>query len=378
MKRSVARYLILACAGALLGSCGIERPDLADGRNVLVLQALDTSGVYGVDTMAVASARIEITSPTFVFKHEYETDDEGRIVIKGLPNADYYIQASKRDEVNNVLLTGQRRQELRSEMQVEDTLFMSFVPMSPIVLNEIYFCGCNAAAFYYYDQFVELYNSTNDTIYLDGYVMCRSTQVDNLMDWEAVDYAVAYYVYQFPGERGVTRQCPFAPHDFLVIASDAIDHHRYGSLCMDLSNADYEFFNAAANDYDVLTVPNLTPLTTTGNEFSYNIGHCALWLATGEEYEFQEHCYMSGTSQICSPYVHIPLNTILDAVEYSANPGSPRYMTIRLDAGLGGNGITRYSGWSMERKVPGFDSNNSAFDFENIPRPTPGYSHTRM
>jgi hypothetical protein len=345
---------------------------------VLVLQTVDTSGVFSQDWTSVANANIEITSATFAYKNTCTADETGKIVLEGLPLGDYYIHASMRNEERNLLLTGQKRRNLRSEAEVIDTLFMSGVPMSPLVINEIYFCGCNASAFYYYDQYVELYNSTNDTVYLDGYIMCRSTQVENLLDFEAVDFAVAYYMYKFPGERGVTRYCPLGPHEFMVIASDAINHHRYGSLCVDLLNADFEFFCASANDYDNLTVPNLTPLTTLGNDFSYNIAHCALWLATGEEYTFHEHCYTSGSSQICSPYVHIPLGTILDAVEYSANPNSPRYITIRLDAGLGGNGITRYSGWSIERKLPGYDSNNSAFDFDNIARPTPGWSHTSL
>jgi hypothetical protein len=376
MKRAHMLTAVIVCLVALANSCGIEKPGRADGRNVLILQTIDTSGVYGEGWRGVPNAQVEISSSTAVYAKTYTADEEGRLVIEGMPAGDYYVQASMHDEINNVLLTGQKEKFLRGAAEVEDTLFMSFVPVSPIVLNEVYFCGCNGAAFYYYDQYVELYNSTADTIYLDGYVMCRSTQVDYLFDWEAIDFAVAYYMYQFEGVRGVTRQCPIAPHEFLVLATDAINHSRYGALCVDLSHADYEFFNAASNDYDNLSVPNITPLTTTGNEFSYNIAHCALWISTGEEYTFSEHCYTSGSSQICSPYVDMPLYTIIDAVEYSANPSSPRYMTIRLDGALGGNGITRYSGRSMERKVPGFDSNNSAFDFETI-APTPGYSHTR-
>ncbi len=377
MKRRIIAAICACACAALAGSCGLDRPGHADGRNVLVLHALDTSGVYEDAWRGAPNAQVEVSSTTFVYRKVFTTDEEGLLVLEDLPAGDYYIQASMRDEVNRVLLTGQKRRLLRGAEEIADTLFMSFVPLSPVVLNEVYFCGCNGSIFYYFDQYVELYNSTADTIYLDGHIVCRSTQVDYLMDWEAVDFALAYYVYQFPGVRGVTRQCPIAPHDYLVLASDAVNHNQYGALCVNLLQADYEFFCAYSSDYDNLLVPNLLPLTATGNEFSYNIAHCALWLATGEEYTHAEHCYTSSSGGLmCSPYVEIPLYTILDAVEYSANPTSPRYMTVRLDATLGGNGITRYSGRSMERKVPGFDTNNSAFDFEPTV-PTPGYSHVR-
>lgn len=375
--RARAAVAALASIAMLASSCGGERPGRADGRNVLVLRAIDTSGVYGEGWRGAPNAQVEVSSTTFVYKRVFSTDEEGFLVLEDLPAGEYYLQASLRDEVNRVLLTGQKRREFRGAEEIADTLFMSFVPLSPVVLNEVYFCGCNGAIFYYYDQFIELYNSTADTIYLDGHIMCRSTQVDNILDWEAVDFALAYYVYEFPGVRGVTKQCPIAPREYLVLASDAVNHNQYGALCVNLLEADYEFFCAYSSDYDNLAVPNLLPLSTTGNEFSYNIAHCALWLATGEEFTFAEHCYTSSSGgQICSPYVEVPLYTIIDAVEYSANPASPRYMTIRLDAALGGNGITRYSGRSMERKVPGFDTNNSAFDFETT-TPTPGYSHAR-
>lgn len=377
VKRSVAVVAAVAGLAGLASSCGVDRPDIADGRNAIVLQAIDSSGLYGSGWRGVPNASVELSSPTFVYEKVFTTDEDGRLVLEGLPAGDYNIQASMRDDVNNVLLTGQKQASLSAGAETRDTLFMSFVPLSPVAINEVYFCGCNGAIFYYYDQFVELYNSTRDTIYLDGWVLCRSTQVDNLMDWESVDYALAYYVYQFPGVRGVTHQCPIAPHDYLVIASDAVNHHQYGALCVDLSQADYEFFCAYSSDYDNLAVPNLLPVSTTGNEFSYNIAHCALWLATGEEYDEQTHCYTNSSGSItCSPYFHVPLRTIVDAVEYSANPSSPRYMTIRLDASMGGTGISRYTGVSMERKIPGFDSNNSAFDFEKT-SPTPGYSHER-
>ena len=72
-------------------------------------------------------------------------------------------------------------------------------------------------------------------------------------------------------------------------------------------------------------------------------------------------------------YVHIPLWTIIDGVEYASNPDVERYLTMRIDTGLAGIGMARYSGRSVQRRFPGLDSNNSSFDFVMTDRPTPGY-----
>jgi hypothetical protein len=375
MKRSPA-IVSLACAAALVASCGAEKPEVAEGRATLVLQAVDTSGVLSEGWVGVANASVEIAGAFHAYKRVFTTDETGRVEIDDLSSGTYYIQASMRDDEHSVLLTGQRKMKLTSEAEAKDTLFMSFVPMSPIVINELYYAGCNASSFYFYDQYVELYNSTGDTLYLDGIVVCRSQQSEVLTqeELETVDFALAYYMYRFPGTWGVTRECPIGPHEFIVIACDAINHYSYGGgLCVNLLNADYEFFNARANDYDNVSVPNIEQVTMATVDFALNLAHTGVFIATGEEYTFAEYTTSSGVSQ----FVQVPLRTILDAVEYTATQSSTfrRYLTLRIDAGLGGNGMTRYGGQSIERKVPGFDSNNSSFDFEIVGTPTPGYSH---
>jgi len=352
-------------------SCGLDKPDSADGRSVLVLQTVDTSGIYAGEWRGVPGAQVEITGALTAYKNIFTADENGKIVLDGLPTGDYYIQASMRDEEHDVLLTGQTKKMLQSQTEVKDTLFMSFVPLSPIVINELYYCGCNGSSFYFYDQYVELYNSTSDTLYLDGYVVCRSQQSDGIFDIEGADFALGYYVYQFPGMRGVTHQCPIGPHEYLVCATDAINHHNYGALCVNLLGADWEFFNPIQNDYDNLSVPNILPISTMGKDFTLTLTHTGVFLATGEDITFVDYTTSSGVS----PFAQVPLGTIVDAVEYGSSPSIRRYMTLRIDAGIGGNGMTSYSGQSIERKVPGFDSNNSSFDFVILGSPTPGYSH---
>ncbi len=357
--------------GFLLIGCGVENPVTPDGEYALHLCVIDTSGVDQPGWIPVPGANVNILSSSFYYKETFVTDNDGLVVIENLPAGDYTITAEKKDDVNNFLVVGQLQKRLEKRASRIDTVFTSYIKASPLVINEVYYCGCSRSSYYFYDQFIELYNSSQDTIFLDGYVICRSTHFVDIDEIENVDYALAYYIYGFPGTRGETRNCPIAPAEFLVIAGDAINHSIYFENSVDLSNADWEFCNPLKNDYDNLTVPNLSPLSEAGKDFLMHLAHEAIWLATGEDFEYVGH--FDGYN--VKTYVHIPLWTMIDGIEYSSNAESQKILTVRIDAGLGANGMTKYSGQSIERRYPGLDSNNSSFDFEISTSPTPGRQH---
>ncbi len=363
------KALLAAAAGLLLFSCGREKPTMLDGQNDLTLYAIDTSNVSGLGWVGVPEATIKISSETFSYAEEFLTDLDGKIVIRNLPAGTYNIMAELINTEENFMILGQTSRSLLFDPEPVDTVFMTYQQSSPLVINELYFVGCSYSYFYYYDQFIELYNSSNDTLYLDGIFVVRGTHIEDIIDIEAEDYALGYYVYKFPGEYGVTRSSPLGPKEYTVIATDAIDHSRINARCVNLLNSDWEFFCAQGGDYDNLTAANLVPVSNVGNDFTMNLGHEAVWLATGEEWRYGMHFDGNALKE----YIEIPISTIIDGVEYSSNFESPKYLTVRVDAGLGGNGIAKYSGRSIQRRFPGLDSNNSTFDFEIKDPPTPGY-----
>ena len=362
----------LSAAALLAPSCGEEeRPSEPDGANAVRLLAVDTSSVEGTGWEPVSGATIRVSSPTFEFYKVYETGPTGWAMLDNLPAGVYRISAEKINQDENYMILGQKELSLVYEPHAVDSIFMNYQQSSPLVINEIYYAGCDYAKFYFYDQFIELYNSSSETRYLDGYFLVRTTQVAEVIDPEAEDYALGYYVFAFPGESGVTHDIPIEPGEFVVVAADAIDHSRFGARCVDLSGADWEFFNSLGSDYDNPAVPNLLPISNLTNDFSMNLAHTAVLLSDGTDWEYGMHFEPSVND--FKEYVHIPLTTILDGVEYSSNPDSDRYLTIRVDAGFAGVGMARYSGRSVQRRFPGLDSNNSSFDFEIIEPPTPGY-----
>ncbi len=361
--------LLAAAAGLMIFSCGREKPSTPDGQNNLTLYAVDTSNVSGLVWVGVPEATIKISSETFSYAEEFLTDLDGKAVIRNLPAGTYNIMAELINTEENFMILGQASRSLLFDPEPVDTVYMTYQQSSPLVINELYFVGCSYSYFYYYDQFIELYNSSNDTLYLDGIFVVRGTHIEDIIDIEAEDFALGYYVYKFPGEYGVTRNSPLGPKEFTVIATDAIDHSRINARCVNLLGSDWEFFCAQGGDYDNLTSANLVPVSNVGNDFTMNLGHETVFIATGEEWRYGMH--FDGNT--LKEYIEIPISTIIDGVEYSSNFESPKYLTVRVDAGLGGNGIAKYSGRSIQRRFPGLDSNNSTFDFEIKDPPTPGH-----
>ncbi|RKY49206.1 MAG: hypothetical protein DRP88_00285 [Candidatus Neomarinimicrobiota bacterium] len=220
-------------------------------------------------------------------------------------------------------------------------------------INELYTVGPPNDFFYYFDQFIELYNSSTDTVYLDGMIVCRMGD-EGIRD--------VTYIFQFPGEPLVGREYPVPPGTFVVLAVDAIDHREIVPQSIDLSNADWEFKNSRDfGDVDNPDVPNIDNiLEGHTRDFSMNLVSEVVLIADGSD-----AVYIDG----------IDPETVIDCVEYSSNPNHIKEIEKFLDMGFCGVGMQRYSSQSRERIKAGFDTNNSTVDFEVIPFPTPGYQH---
>jgi hypothetical protein len=369
MKHAI---MVLAILSLALGAgCGRETPDMPDGRGTILIAAADTSGFFGAlgDTVLVGGAEVAIQSLTSIFTAEATTDDGGVATFEKLATGAYSVFLRREVSVgpNKIVFTGFGTVSITGGEVAADTILVNVISVSNLMINEIHFAGSCASTFYFYDQFVELYNAADDTLYLDGIILTRQLGTKD-PDMEIKDYVTAIYAFQFPGTPVTGRQYPILPKQFLVIAADAVNHKLYCANAVDLSHADWECFNALGNDYDVPGVPNVNsaiPGRTT--DYLINLSHNAVVIATGEEFTIDENNYM-----------FIPINTVIDGVEYNVNPTYSKELTVRVDAGFAGIGIAKYSGQDTERREVGLDTNNSTFDFVNPPSPTPGYFHTSM
>jgi len=282
---------------------------------------------------------------------QYSTYSRGLIPVPSVNNPGY---------LDTLFLSGALSLEISNDSThlataiITDTLEVIAVGTDPgIKINEIYSSGPPNRLFWFYDQFYELYNSSDDTLYLDGMIFCRMGS----------GLANVTYIFQFPGTPLTGQQYPIAPDSFVVVAMDAIDCRTIISTSIDLSDAEYEFRNSL--DYADFDNPNAFNLDNleTGNTLDFMVGLTGdvVLIADGSDLDYTDG---------------IDLESVVDCVEWSSSSTHIKEIEDALDSGCGGVGISRYSGYSIERISPGFDTNNSTTDFQNRSTPTPGYQYT--
>jgi hypothetical protein len=115
---------------------------------------------------------------------------------------------------------------------------------------------------YYDNGFIELYNNSDTTIYLDGISIGQSISIfrdfpnfpcsmfESLRNDPAGIWS--FFHFMFPGSG---HDYPVQPGKLVVIAQDAIDHSGFYPGLPDLRNADFELLGPS--DVDNPTVPNL-------------------------------------------------------------------------------------------------------------------------
>ncbi len=358
----VNKRIIFLIAGLFLFSgCFKDVPEFEDGHLNVTITLRYIESRYGIDIVLDSSAVTLKNADYNMGIITDTTDTNGTVVFEELPWSQYIITSSK--EVMLDLGAGEVPVPL-----VADTVFLpdkennAFTlyargPASPgLKINEIYTCGPPNNSFFFYDQYFELYNSSSDTAYLDGMIFCRmGSSIESVT-----------YIFQFPGEPIVGREYPVPPDSFVVMAMDAYNYRDEmfdGLKSVDLSNADWEFVNAA-DPGDMNNNPNVPNIWNieVGHTLDFMVGLNADGLILGDGSDVD---YLNGINP----------ESVVDCVEYSSSPTHLKEMPEELDRGYAGIGQVKYSGSSLERRLAGFDTNNSTVDFVIITAPTVGYQH---
>ena len=375
MKVIILKILIFAIAICFFMVCSPSKPTGLDGTLNASFIVYDTSGVLvspdSAHFVPVANAVVTFSSDDYKTKYQFKTDDHGRVDVKGLIVSSYNVDFRLTLPTKTTLI-GDRQIDRDFTQTEPEMVILEPKSPTPITINEIYYAGPVNNQFFFYDQFIELFNPTDTTNYLDGMILTRvRTSADTRPYIEIWDYVQNTYAFKFPGEPG-EKNHPIEPGQFIVVASDAYNHTLTNPNAVNLENADYEFYNQNGPDYDNPNVPNLINLIPTHRtEFLISLGSDAIVLGDGKNWSLVTET----TSTSTKDYVNIPIENIVDGVEYQPGTSSNKEMTIRVDAGKAGAGLPKYSGKSIERINYFQDSDNSTFDFQINETPTPGYFH---
>ncbi|HPW77700.1 MAG: hypothetical protein BWX62_01164 [Bacteroidetes bacterium ADurb.Bin037] len=253
-----------------------------------------------------------------------------------------------------------------------------------IVFRQVYYAGSKTfeGANYTKDQFLELYNNTDQVYYLDSLCVgalapANSTVSNN--PWQGRDTVALFQMtWMIPG-RGT--DYPLGPGESVVLAFNAIDHTARCTSGLDLSKAHFGFYDEALPNHEKHPdVPALKRIFAgQGTAYTMSVHSpapvifrpvmgVARWLEDVEAWQNYQPGSTSGMK-----YMHIHRSWILDGVECVQNPAKAlKRQPTSVDAGFTWLQQGPNRGTSVMRKIKETlndgrivysDTNNSADDF---------------
>ncbi|MCK5737706.1 DUF4876 domain-containing protein [bacterium] len=342
----------------LFGHEGVPGAEIYMKSNMLGLEyhlVSDSNGIAEVDDIISDSYLITATRPL--------TETE-MLTISGVATGNYRLTNTTKGVV---ILRADETEPVELPVNI-------VVGGSPLVISEIYGCGPRGSGLYFHDKYLELYNQTDSTLYLDG-IMVAVVYASSYSGHNFVDdpeFIHSKNIWMIPG-NGTDH--PLEPGAFAVLAEDGIDHRINAPNSVDQSGVRFEFYKKDAPDIDNPNVPNMKRIYQEwGND----------WLIGGEGDALVIAKMHPAELQLRDERFLIPYTKIIDGVEYLSDPTQLQKKTLSplIDAGATG-GIEFYTGKSMERIMISSDGrkvlkddNNSSLDFAITNHPTPEYHYT--
>ena len=375
MENKVTVTIIIISICLLLLGCEETVNPPSSMRLDLTVTVMDTSGfsLATGGTEYVADANVYLNSISYYTNFDTVTDTTGRANFYQILPDHYNISVSKRivDNFAKVTMNGSLVDvELFGDNQ-DLTIYVQSAVASQLVISELYYNGSPPQApynipQYFHDQFTEIYNNSDEVIYLDSIIVA-----DLDFGHAEEDYFYAVHAYMFPGTG---QDYPLNPGEFILLAQDAVDHTAAVPSSVDLSEADFEYY-AGPPDVDNPDVKNMKKLHHKyGIDVLYSVFNDAVVMVKVKD------PFAYGYSQF--DCLLLPVDAAIDGVDYRDNLAEVDYKRLgpAVDAGLTG-GFEAYQNKSVQRKIDEYDgdriilmdNNNSSIDFQVLDHPTPGY-----
>lgn len=265
------------------------------------------------------------------------TDSTGHVTVDDLSSRHLFrVSARRRLTPAEVERTRQQRPGLRAfgggeKAKPGDTVEVVLEPnlREGIVLSEIGYTDPPVDLFtgsdYDVHGYLELYNNSAQTRYLDGMVIGQGLGFS--MDFDAFPCRVmqpfvitpdgiwSRFFQAFPGGG---QEYPIDPGETVVVATDAVDHSKVESFFLDLRDADFEFQGPAEGDNP--SVPNMEPIGLEPAPGGHGLGIQTLLT---EPIFLSDPVVVSELRRgrpprIEDPYVLFPAARIIDAMGYLA------------------------------------------------------------
>lgn len=262
------------------------------------------------------------------------------------------------------------------------------------LIKELFLPGTYTATNSQYrgDQYVIIYNNSNNVLYADGLAFVESSfnSTNKLNDIQPDISNEAMAVQAVAVVPGNGKDYPVKPGESFIICDTGINHKEANASSCDLSKADFEWYIESNMDVDSPTVPNLDILycytktiwllSKQGNR-SYAIGRIPQGMTSEQymkNYTYDYSYYLEATGARTREFTtyKFPNSWIIDAVNLSpTTTWEWNFISPTLDMGRTYIGetsaIAQNIGKAVIRKVAYkdgerevlLDTNNSSVDF---------------
>ncbi|MFV0531258.1 MAG: DUF4876 domain-containing protein [Flavobacteriales bacterium] len=357
-------------------------------------------------------------------------------VTKSMNNTEFNSTFGYNPTTLEVQFNGSQEQTTVNTNVTSTTIILKSARVGDLVIKQIYYAGSHIQqGAVFRDQFMEIYNNSNEVIYADGLYIGQlygknNTTTDTYTlssgqyDWSQsigmtagstanTDYVYADYVLQIPGTG---EEYPINPDESIVIAQSALNHKapltdnaekplevQDPSLTVDLSGADFEVYlgnwrasigeevyrydidNPAVQDLNIAYWGN--PKNYSGNRdfIMGNLGRDSFIIFRSDDFAtYTDYPNPSVTTEASNTkyFVQIPNTTIIDGVDLQHyNPSSQRpkmlpseidTSSINCDAAYNSQSIIRKTKTTINGRIILEDSNDSANDFVKLAMANPG------
>lgn len=442
MKRFYQLLNAVLCASAIAltaVSCEENMNESYLGAITVTLEAPET-----YPDMPLSGLQVTILNTTDGVRDTVISDNDGKALFEELTAGSYnisvngtYDNATINGVSNGVLVVSQETTEVTVALTAVFQDPMG--PYSGLVIKEIFYSGHSMnydpmGAAMLKDQFIELYNNSERTIYLDGLHIAdawtpatadfENAPLVSILEDPTLDHSFLYanIVIKVPGNG---EDYPLEPGESFLIATNAInfksevqaaaDEYGMGDLVVldhiiDLSTADMETYavqwlqsqGREGNEYfdfDNPDVPNMENvyLSEINDYFLWEMSGSAPFIFMPEKelgtediiiYTYQPQ---NSTTDKEMALMRIPVECVIDGADFVNDMESAKWKRLpdSIDIGFGyiPNDNGSMTNFSQRRKVDSEasakagrtilqDTNNTTNDFEPVDPPTPkgGYA----
>lgn len=386
MKKFI--YIIIV---VLLVSACIKDPDF--NSYTIELKVILNEEITG---QIINNAKVTLINLQKGYTIQAYMDSTGVMVFNSVEPGFYAATLSHSYEVGPFMQNLNGTLDMKVFSSVKETIPVVLSTSNALVIKEYYYSASLTPAGNQYssDQFIEIYNNSEDIVYIDGLSIIEHESYGISTNFWAnlTDKFAVRMIWTFPGEGD---DYPINPGRSVVIARDAFNHKSDPNgnplAPVDLGNADFEFWvdMPGGSDIDNFTSPNMIEdlFTFRGSDVVFHVrGGSAIALVDIALDPDERKNYIDNNlvrKEISSSrwYGLITNEMVVDAVEVVFDEAHAVYkrFPVVVDAGYtyvpsgskSGKGLRRKIKTIIEGRTVYQDTNNSTEDFikDVIPKP---------